>query len=51
MCHRCQWPFTIEVDEDQSDESYTSDFRSPDQRAFKVTTRDLTYIATKNRDR
>lgn len=51
MCQRCQWPFTIEVDEDQSDESYTSDFRSPDQKMWKMSNLDKTYIPTKNRDR
>jgi hypothetical protein len=29
MCKRCEWPYTMVVDEDKPEESYTSEFRQP----------------------
>ena len=44
MCARCDWPYKLVIDEDKSDESFTSDIIPSDQWGFKITTRDLTYI-------
>lgn len=32
MCHRCDWPYKLVIDEDKPEESYTSDFRRPGDR-------------------
>ena len=46
MCQRCrQWPFAMNVDEEQPEESYTSEFRSEGQ-GWKLTGMNKTWKDT-----